>query len=120
MPQFRSDLSISYEHIRSAGSYKFMLSSGKDASRHLRPAYAPACGLSSTEMSEAGHISGVASSPGPDLRDVAARLAHGSAVYGVANFGIKALGFVLVLAYTHFLTPADYGAASLAETVAII
>lgn len=71
-------------------------------------------------MSEAGHVTGVATPPPPSLHTVAARLARGSAVYGLANFGIKGLGFVLILVYTRFLTPAEYGAVTLAETVAIV
>lgn len=54
----------------------------------------------------------------PDLGAVAARLVRGSAIYALANFGIKALNFFLLPLYTRFLTPADYGVISLAETVA--
>ncbi len=45
---------------------------------------------------------------------------RGSALYALANFGIKALNFFLLPLYTRFLTPADYGVISLAETVAAV
>ena len=56
----------------------------------------------------------------PELHSVASRLVRGSAVYALANFGIKALSFLLLPVYTRFLTPADYGVISLAETLALI
>ncbi len=67
----------------------------------------------------------ISSEPSPDvaaneLHSVASRLVTRSAVYALANFGIKALNFLLLPVYTHFLTPADYGVISLAETVALI
>jgi O-antigen/teichoic acid export membrane protein len=71
-------------------------------------------------MNEAGHAVEAPMRPVPSLRNAAARLAHGSAVYGAGNFGIKALGFVLVLVYTRFLTPTDYGTVTLAESVATV
>src|SRR5438445_12161392 len=48
------------------------------------------------------------------------RLLRSSAVYAVANFGIKALSFLLLPLYTRFLAPADYGVISLAETLAAL
>jgi O-antigen/teichoic acid export membrane protein len=56
----------------------------------------------------------------PELGAAAARLVSGSAIYALANFGIKALNFFLLPLYTRFLTPADYGLISLAETVAAV
>ncbi len=53
------------------------------------------------------------------LRAVAARFARASAVYGVANFGVRALNFLLIPLYAHYLSPTDYGTIYLAETVAI-
>ncbi len=48
------------------------------------------------------------------------RLARGFLIYLLANFGIKALNFFLVPLYTRFLSPADYGIVSVAETVAAV
>lgn len=55
--------------------------------------------------------------PGPT---VGRRLLHGALVYGVTNFGLKVVNFGLVVLYTRFLTPADFGAVALAEIVAAI
>jgi len=52
------------------------------------------------------------------VHSVVGRLARGSAVYAVANFGIKAISFLLLPVYTRFLTPGDYGTVSLAEITA--
>jgi O-antigen/teichoic acid export membrane protein len=54
----------------------------------------------------------------PSVRTVTARILSASAVYGLANLGIRALNFLLLPLYTHFLTPADYGIITLAETLA--
>jgi O-antigen/teichoic acid export membrane protein len=51
---------------------------------------------------------------------VGRRLLHGTLVYGVTNFGLKGLNFGLVLLYTRFLTPADFGTVALAEVIAAI
>ena len=52
------------------------------------------------------------------LRGTALRLVRSLAVYGVANFGIRGLSFILVLFYAHYLYPSDYGIIYLAEIVA--
>jgi O-antigen/teichoic acid export membrane protein len=49
---------------------------------------------------------------------LALRITRGSLTYALANVGIKALNFCLVPLYTRFLSPADYGIVSLAETIA--
>jgi O-antigen/teichoic acid export membrane protein len=51
---------------------------------------------------------------------VGRRLLHGTLIYGVTNFGLKAVNFGLVVLYTRFLTPADFGAVALAEVIATI
>ena len=51
-------------------------------------------------------------------RSVGARLLHGTLIYGVTNFGLKAVNFGLVLLYTRFLTPSDFGIVALAEIIA--
>src|ERR1035437_9440700 len=48
------------------------------------------------------------------------RLLHGTIVYGATNFGLKGVNFGLVVLYTRFLTPADFGTVALAEIVAAI
>ncbi len=58
--------------------------------------------------------------PSLDLRAVALRLVQGAAIYGAASFGIKAVNFLLVLVFTRYLRPADYGIIALAETVAAL
>ena len=45
---------------------------------------------------------------------------QGALVYGAAKFGIKAVNFLLVLVFTRYLTPADYGIIALAETLAAL
>jgi O-antigen/teichoic acid export membrane protein len=52
-------------------------------------------------------------------RAVANRIVRASAVYGSANFGIRALNFLLLPIYTRYLTPSDYGMIALAETLAM-
>ncbi|HEY4934475.1 MAG TPA: oligosaccharide flippase family protein [Terriglobales bacterium] len=52
------------------------------------------------------------------MRDLVRRVAGDSALYGLANFGIRALNFLLLPLYTRFLTPTDYGLITLAETFA--
>ena len=47
-------------------------------------------------------------------------MARASAVYGLANFGIRALNFLLLPVYTRYLSPLDYGTMAMAETVASI
>lgn len=54
----------------------------------------------------------------PSVRTVTARILSASAVYGLANLGIRALNFLLLPLYTRFLTPTDYGVITLAETLA--
>ncbi|HVP43789.1 MAG TPA: oligosaccharide flippase family protein [Terriglobales bacterium] len=58
--------------------------------------------------------------PSLDLRAVGLRLVKGAAIYGAATFGIKALNFLLVLVFTRYLGPADYGIIALAETLAAL
>jgi len=54
----------------------------------------------------------------PSPRGTAMRLLRAFAVYGIANFGIRGLSFVLVLVYAHYLLPSDYGIIYMAEIVA--
>jgi O-antigen/teichoic acid export membrane protein len=56
--------------------------------------------------------------PVPSASTVARRILRASTVYGLANFGIRALNFLLLPIYTRYLTPADYGILALAETLA--
>lgn len=51
-------------------------------------------------------------------RSVGRRLIHGTVIYGVTNFGLRAVNFCLVLLYTRFLTPSDFGIVALAEIIA--
>ncbi len=59
-------------------------------------------------------------SAAPSVQQVTQSLARGVAVYAAANFAIRAVNFLLLPVYTRFLTPADYGTISLAETSALI
>ena len=52
------------------------------------------------------------------LRSTTGRLVQSFAVYGTANFGIRALNFLLILVYAHYLRPSDYGIIYLAEIYA--
>jgi O-antigen/teichoic acid export membrane protein len=45
-------------------------------------------------------------------------LAQSFAIYGAANFGIRALNFLVILVYAHFLRPSDYGIIYMAEIIA--
>ena len=42
----------------------------------------------------------------------------GSGTYGVTNFALKAVNFLLITVFTRYLSPGDYGAISLAEIIA--
>jgi O-antigen/teichoic acid export membrane protein len=53
------------------------------------------------------------------LRVIASRFARASAIYSLANFSNRAINFLLIPLYLHYLTPADYGAIYLAESIAI-
>src|SRR5712691_7213680 len=77
-----------------------MLESGSIASPELEPAITPAtCGSS---------------------LPVGGRFLRGTLVYGATNFGLRAVNFGLVVLYTRFLTPADFGTVALAEVIAAI
>src|SRR5215471_21031144 len=52
------------------------------------------------------------------MRDLLRRVAGASALYGLANFGIRALNFLLLPLYTRYLAPSDYGSITLAESFA--
>lgn len=56
--------------------------------------------------------------PAIGIADVFRRVAGASAMYALANFGVRALNFLLLPLYTRFLTPTDYGLLTLAETFA--
>ena len=47
------------------------------------------------------------------------RVMRASAIYGLANLGIRGLNFLLLPVYTHYLSPVDYGMIALAETLAM-
>lgn len=51
---------------------------------------------------------------------VGRQLLHSTLVYGATNFGLKGLNFGLVMLYTRFLTPSDFGTVALAEVIAAI
>ena len=55
----------------------------------------------------------------PNFTGLATRVARASAVYGLANFGIRALNFLLLPVFTRYLSPLDYGTMAMAETVAM-
>jgi O-antigen/teichoic acid export membrane protein len=76
------------------------------------PAPLPVVQTAITGHVSAAHAKGIA--------PLILRLARGSLVYIVANFGIRALNFLLLPLYTRFLSPADYGIVSVAETVAAV
>src|SRR5947208_553221 len=63
----------------------------------------------------------IAEPPPPIPSRMLFRVLRGSAIYGIANFGTRAINlFFLVPFYTRFLTPSDYGTISLAESVAVL
>jgi O-antigen/teichoic acid export membrane protein len=49
---------------------------------------------------------------------LARRLAGSFAIYGSANFGIRAMNLLLIAVYAHFLRPYDYGIIYMAEIIA--
>jgi O-antigen/teichoic acid export membrane protein len=73
-------------------------------------------------MSESGAIvSPEVEFPDPQPGPTAGRrLLRGTLIYGATNFGLKGVNFGLVLLYTRFLTPADFGTVALAEVIAAI
>ena len=44
------------------------------------------------------------------------QLARSSLIYGLGNYGVKLVGFLLIPVYTRYLTPTDYGVMSLVST----
>lgn len=56
--------------------------------------------------------------PEADVYGLGRRLVKSFAAYGGANFGIRALNFLLVVVYAHYLRPSDYGIIYLGEIVA--
>jgi O-antigen/teichoic acid export membrane protein len=44
------------------------------------------------------------------------QLARSSLVYGLGNYGVKLVGFLLIPVYTRYLSPADYGVMALVST----
>jgi O-antigen/teichoic acid export membrane protein len=44
-------------------------------------------------------------------------LARSSLIYGLGNYGVKLVGFLLIPVYTRFLHPTDYGVMALVSTV---
>jgi len=52
------------------------------------------------------------------IQGIARSLARSFAVYGIANFSIRALNFLLIVVYAHYLQPHDYGIIYMAEIVA--
>ncbi|MFB3813276.1 MAG: lipopolysaccharide biosynthesis protein [Terriglobales bacterium] len=65
-------------------------------------------------------MAGAGTAPQVTACDVATRLIEASAIYAAANFAVKALNFLLLPLYAYFLSPAEYGVVSLAETIAIV
>ncbi len=51
---------------------------------------------------------------------VGRRLLRGTLIYSATNFGLKGVNFGLVVLYTRFLTPSDFGTVALAEVIAAI
>jgi O-antigen/teichoic acid export membrane protein len=59
----------------------------------------------------------------PDLPTgptVGRRLLRGTVVYGFTNFALRGVNYGLVVLFTRFLTPADFGTVALAEIIAAI
>lgn len=54
----------------------------------------------------------------PSVHGIARSLAQSFAFYGIANFGIRALNFLLIVVYAHYLRPYDYGIIYMAEIIA--
>src|SRR5271156_6916033 len=56
----------------------------------------------------------------PPLHGLARSLARSFAAYSSVNFGIRALNFLLIVVYAHYLRPFDYGIIYMAEIVAAL
>jgi O-antigen/teichoic acid export membrane protein len=56
--------------------------------------------------------------PTGSARRVLKYLAQSFAIYGSANFALRAFNFLLILIYAHYLRPSDYGIIYLAEIIA--
>ncbi|MCL2658897.1 MAG: oligosaccharide flippase family protein [Acidobacteriaceae bacterium] len=60
----------------------------------------------------------VATESSYSTQSIVQRLARSFAAYGVANFGIRALNFIFLLVYSHFLHPSDFGTIYMSEIIA--
>jgi O-antigen/teichoic acid export membrane protein len=63
-------------------------------------------------------IEAVPATPETRTPSRAGRIVGLSAVYTVGSISVRVLGFALLLVYTRFLTPGDYGMVALAESLA--
>jgi O-antigen/teichoic acid export membrane protein len=69
----------------------------------------------------AGIICPVLEIPKPPTQStVGQRLLRGTLIYGATNFGLRGMNFGLILLFTRFLPPSDFGAVALAEVIAAI
>src|ERR1700748_3103512 len=65
------------------------------------------------------NLAEIGTATSPSIRAVGKRLSHSFAVYGAANFGIRALNLLLILFYSRYLRPSDFGIIYLAATVSV-
>lgn len=52
------------------------------------------------------------------IHGIVGHLAQAFAIYGFANFGLRALNFLLIMVYAHYLRPYDYGIIYMADIIA--
>src|SRR5437762_7845854 len=50
------------------------------------------------------------------MTDKLKQLARSSVIYGLGNYGVKVVGFLLIPIYTRYLNPSDYGIMSLVSS----
>lgn len=69
-------------------------------------------------MADLSPQNAMAETPSQPVHGTILRLAKSFGVYGSANIGIRALNFLLVIVYAHYLQPYDYGLIYMGEIVA--
>lgn len=69
-------------------------------------------------MSDLSPQNAIAHLPAQPVHGTILRLAKSFGVYGSANIGIRALNFLLVIVYAHYLQPYDYGIIYMGEIIA--
>jgi O-antigen/teichoic acid export membrane protein len=74
--------------------------------------------LAGVQLTELVQTAQATALPAIRMRELIRRVVGATALYGLANFGTRALNFLLLPLYTRYLAPSDYGLITLSEAVA--